>query len=186
MTEFIMYFAIALMCSMGLCLIAFYSNSRIGYLFMALWLMLLLASILTIAAIRGQPKSTTTEIRSVAVAEVLWVKIVPNQNIYLILTWKGLKEPLYYVMPWDANTGKEIAEAQVKATSRNVPLMLRNPFGKNGRPGKGRGEGGGNNTSGDGVGNTGSGDTDEGESFYPKPPSPSPVKPTYDMQDAGI
>jgi hypothetical protein len=131
---------------------------------------------LCLSSLLGTPKSTSTETRKVEVAQVLWAKIMVNEKILLMLTWKDLKEPIYYSMPWTQELEKELSQAQAKSTSRNTPLMIRNPFsfkskkpmiGDDGKPGSGKGRSKG---TGSGIGEG------DDEDFYAAPPAPEPPK----------
>jgi len=173
----IIYFILALATMFGVVAIASIVKQRLAYAILVLWGCTMMSSALTFSSMQGQPKSTTTETRKVEVAQVLWSKIIVNEKILLILTWKDLPEPVYYSMPWPQELEKELPQAQAKSISRNTPLMIRNPFsfknkkpivGDDGKPGNGKGRS-------KGVG-SGTGEGHEEDDFYAAPPPPSPVK----------
>lgn len=150
-------------------------KTKMVYPVLTVWLLSFFLVTWQISLLQGQPKLISTETRDVTVAQVLWYKINPKERIYVLLTWKGLKEPLYYSIPWDANMEKQMGKANTKALAHNTPMMMRNPFSSknrdmdgDGSPGKSKIPNNGNSSQDD--------DVEGDQNFYAAPPPASVPK----------
>lgn len=172
----ITFLLLATILALGMVSLALMVNQKLVYLMIGLWALTIIFTTGSFLALLGTPKPTINEFRKVEVAQVLWAKVVVNEKILLILTWKGLPEPLYYSMPWSKELEKQLSQAQSKSTARNTPIMIRNPFNfKSSKPSEGEGQPGNGKGKGKGSGSqSGSGDNDE--NFYVAPPVPLPLK----------
>jgi hypothetical protein len=176
MNEYVLYLTFAGLLGISIFQIAWMCRTKLTYLLISLYVLTFIGSAWQMSFLRGQPKLISTEFRKVDVAEVLWYKIAPHDKVFILLTWKGLKEPLYYSIPWDADLEKQMNQAHTKATAHNTPMMIRNPFDLKKKPGTtGDGESGTGKGKAQGGGTTSQGGGEE-ENFYAAPPPPEPAK----------
>jgi hypothetical protein len=162
-----------------------FTKTKLGILQISLCIIVYFFAVTGVSLVAGLPKPIFTEVHKVEIAEILYIKLVPDVKIYLILTWKGLEDPIYYSLPWDRSMVDDLQQAQSKATANGVPLMMRNPFESHGKHGRVIGGGtDGTNHHGAANGSGSSGNDENEETFYPAPPAPSPIKPN-DLLDGG-
>lgn len=79
----------------------------------------------------GRPKSTRLEVLRGADAEVkvLGSYLVEGTGIYLWLQLPGVREPRYYVLPWDEKTASALQKAiEENASTHGGGIVMRLPF----------------------------------------------------------
>ncbi len=79
----------------------------------------------------GRPKSARIEVLrpSESEAKVLGSYVVEGAGIYLWLQLKDVKEPRYYVLPWQENTARDLQRAiEENAQSHGGGVTMRLPF----------------------------------------------------------
>lgn len=176
MSQYVFYLLLSALFALGVVLISLYTKTRIGYISIVLWGLCSMTSTVGVSFLMGVPKLVSTETRKIEVAQVLWSKVEPGKHIYLILTWKGLEQPLYYDMPWSKEFENDLSQAKSKSIARGTALMIRNPFGQNGKQGTmGDGQSGNSNNRSPGSGSQGT-EGGNSENFYPAPPAAETAK----------
>jgi hypothetical protein len=81
----------------------------------------------------GRPKSTRLEVLrpSESEAKVLGSYVVEGAGIYLWLQLKGIREPRYYVLPWDEQVARDLQQAIADNAARHGSgVAMRRPFEK--------------------------------------------------------
>lgn len=187
MNETQLYLSIAFTAVLAICALAM-TRTRGALVAGLLIIMSMCTTIMGVSYLRGTPKAATSEVARPSVARVLWYGAIPNERIYLLLTWEGQREPRYYWVPWTAALEKSIDKGQQNAKANQGPLMVRDPFGgkmgdmttppqggSGGKQGVAKGNGRGK-PGGVGGGNP-NGDNEGAEAkFYTPPPPPLPEK----------